>query len=77
MVRYDADLPSLSLWDGENLRSILAGVVLPALHGHVLYKNWHLCRVCWEDCERKNSHVPTPHEVATTITNLLKVTWGE
>ena len=59
------------------MRSILAGVVLPALHGHVLYKNWHLCRVCWEDCERKNLHVPTPPEVATNITGLLKVDQGE
>ena len=30
-VRYDAYLPSLSLWDGENSRSILTGTVLPTL----------------------------------------------
>ena len=43
-VRYDAHLSSLSLWGGENSRSILAGAVLPTLHGHVFCKNWHLCR---------------------------------
>ena len=76
-VRYDTHLPSLSLWDRENLRSILAGAILPTLHGHVFCKNWHLCGVCWEDCERNNSHVPTHTEVATTISGLLKVAQGE
>ena len=75
-VRYDAHLPSLSLRDGEQTRSILTGEVLPTLRGHVLCKNWHLCGVCWEDCERKNSHVPTPPEAATTIAKLLKVARG-
>ena len=70
-VRYDAHLPSLSLWDGEQTRSILTGAVLPTLRGHVICKNWHMCGVCWEDCERKNSHVPTPPEAANTITDLL------
>ena len=59
-VRYDAHLPSLSLRDGEQTRLILTGAVLPTLHGHVLCKKLHMCGVCWEDCERKNSHVPTP-----------------
>ena len=59
-VRYAAHLPTLSLRDGENLRSILAGTVLPTLHGAVLCKNWHLCGACWEDCEQKRSHVPNP-----------------
>ena len=47
------------------------------MRGHVLCKNWHMCRVCWEDCECKNSHVPTPPEAASTITKLLKVAQGE
>ena len=34
-VRYDAHLPSLSLWDGEQTRSILTGAVLPAHPAHV------------------------------------------
>ena len=75
-VRYVAHLTSLSLQNGENSQSILTGAVLPTLHGHVLCKNWHMCGVCWEDCERKNSHVPTPPEAATTIAELLNVTWG-
>ena len=75
-ARYDVHLPSLSLHDGENSRSILAGAVLPTLHGHVLCKNWNLCGVCWEDCKCKNLHVPTPPEVATTIAGLLKVARG-
>ena len=44
-ARYEAHLPSLSLWDGENSGSILVGAVLPTLHVHVLCKNWHLCGV--------------------------------
>ena len=76
-VCYDAHLPSLSLRDGEQTRSILTGAVLPTLHGHVLFKNWHMCGVCWEDCKRKNSHVPTPPEAANTIAGLLKVARGE
>ena len=75
-VRYDVHLPSLSLRYGENSRSILTGAVLLTLHGHVLCKNWHMCRVCWEDCERKNSHVPTLPEAAKTISELLKVARG-
>ena len=75
-VCYDVDLPSLSLLDGENSRSILAGAVLPTLHDHVICKKWYFCGVCWENCERKNSHVPTPPEVATTIAGLLKVDRG-
>ena len=57
---YDAHLPSLSLQYGDNFRSILAGSVLPTLHIYVMCKNWHLCVVCWEDCERKNFHTPNP-----------------
>ena len=59
-VRYDAHLPDLSLWDGENSRSILAGTVLPTLHSDVIFKNWNLCGVCWEDYKQKFSHVSTP-----------------
>ena len=71
-ARYDTYLPALYLWDGENLRILLTGKVLPTLHGHFICNNWHLCGVCWEDCERKNSHVPTPSEVVTAIAGLIK-----
>ena len=77
LVRYDSHLPALSLRDGESTRSILAGTVLPTLHGAVFCKNWHLCRSCWEDCERKRLHVPTPPEVAKTVAGLLKAARGE
>ena len=72
-ARCNAHLPSLYLRYGENSRSILVGAVLPGLHVHVLCKNWHLCGVCWEDYERKKSHVSTPPELATTNAGLLKV----
>ena len=76
-AQYGAHLPSLYLRDGDNLWSILAGAVLPTLNGHVLCNNWHLCGVCWEDCKRKNLHVPTPTKVVTTIARLLKVAQGK
>ena len=51
-------LPVPSVW-GE--LAIYSGeAVLPTLHGHVLFNKWHLCGVFWEDCEHKNSHIPTP-----------------
>ena len=59
-ARYGAHLPSLSLQYGENLRSILVGTVLLTLHIHVMCKNWHLCVVCWEECERKTFYPPNP-----------------
>ena len=59
-VRYDAHLLALSLQDGKNTRSVLAGTVLLTLHGAVLCKKWHLCGSCWEECEQKRSHIPTP-----------------
>ena len=59
-VRYDAHLPALSLWDGENSHSILSGAVLQSLHGAVIFKIWYLCGVCWEDCKLKCLHIPTP-----------------
>ena len=59
-VRYDTYLPTLYLWDGKKLRTLLAGAVIPTIHDHVLCKNWHLCGVCWEDCDCKNLHVPNP-----------------
>ena len=71
-MRYDAHLPALSFWNGENLRTILKGMVLTTLHGHVLCKKWNKCRVCWKDCECKNLHVPTPLELATDIAEMLK-----
>ena len=76
-VRYDAHLPALSLQYGENWRYILAGKVFQTLHGSVLCKNWHLCRVHWEDCKLKIPYTPTPPEVATTVAGLIKVVWEE
>ena len=58
-VSYDAHLPTLSLWYGENLCSILAEMVLLTLHRAVLFKNWYLCGSCWEDYTQKRSHIPT------------------
>ena len=75
-VYYDAHLPSLSLWDRENSWSILTRAVLPTLRGHFLCKNWHMCEVYWEDCKRKNSHIPTPPKASNTIAELLKVARG-
>ena len=75
-VLYDTHLPALSLWDGENARTLLAGIFLPNLHGHVIFKNWNLCRVCWWYCKSKNLHIPTPLEVATAISGLPKTSWG-
>ena len=69
---YEAHLTALSLWDGENSQTILAGTVLPTVQGHILCKNWHLCVLFWEDCEHKNLHVPTFPNVAAAITGLLK-----
>ena len=46
-MRYDAHLPTLSLRDRENSRSILVGTVLPTLQGAVLCNNCHLCGYCW------------------------------
>ena len=74
-ARYEAHPPSQLLWDGENPRFIPAEAVFPTLKGHVICKNWHLCGVCWEECERKNSHIPTPPDVANTVSGLLKVAW--
>ena len=70
-------LPALSLWDGENLWKLTAGTVLPTLHIHVIFKNWHLCGACWEECERKNFPPPPPPGVATTISRLFKVNRGD
>ena len=76
-VRSEAHLPALSLKDGGNLCSILAGTVLLALHGVVMCKNWNLCGAFREDCKRKRSHVPTPPEVETTAAGMLKADQGE
>ena len=71
-VRYKVHLPALSFQDGEKSRTILAGMVLTTVLGHVICKNFHLCIICWEDCERKNSHVPASPNVAASISSLLK-----
>ena len=49
--RYGVHLPALYLRERGKSRNILAGTFLPTVQGHVLCKNWHLCRLCWEDCE--------------------------
>ena len=72
-MSYDAHLPALSLWDGENSYIILAGKVLSTVQGYILCKNWHLCGLCWDDCERKNSHVPTSSDVESTLTRMVKI----
>ena len=59
-VRYDAHLPALYFWGGENSRTILVGTVFPTLNVHVLCKHSHICGVFWEDCEHKHLHIPTP-----------------
>ena len=41
-VSYNAHLTALFLQDEENLRTLLAGTLLPTLQGHVICKNWHL-----------------------------------
>ena len=48
----------------------------PTVQGYVICKNCHLCGLCWEDCESKNSHVPTSPYVASTLTRLLKTDRG-
>ena len=45
-VHYKAHLPTISLWDVKNSRTIMAGKVLHTVQGHVLCNNWHLCRLC-------------------------------
>ena len=75
-VCYDVHLTALYLWGGKNLRTILAGKVLPKVQGHILFNNWHLCGLCWEDCECKNSHVTTSLDVAATLTRPLKTARG-
>ena len=66
-MRYDTYLPALNLQDRENSRSILVGTVLPTLHSAVICKNCHLYGSCWEDCERKQTHIPNPPELVTTV----------
>ena len=42
------------------MHTILAGEVLPTLKGHIIFKNWHLCRIFYEYYKRKNLHILTP-----------------
>ena len=76
-VHYEAHLPSLTLQGGGKSSTILEGTFLPKVQVRVLFNNWHLCRLCWEDCNHKNSHVPTTPGVAAAITRLLKKSRGE
>ena len=41
-VHYNTHLSYMYLQDRDNSRTLLAGMVLPILQGHVLYNNWHL-----------------------------------
>ena len=74
---YDVHLPALSLRDREKSHNILAGTALPTVYDHVICKKLHLCVLCWEDCGRKNLHVPTSPDVAATINGLLKKARGK
>ena len=59
-VQYNAHIPTLLFRDGNNSWTLLAGTVLPTLHGYVFCKNWHLCGPCWEECECKTRTPPPP-----------------
>ena len=75
-MRYSAHLPVLSVRDRENLWTLLARTIVTTLRDHVICKNWHLwVGGCWEDCECKNSHIPTPTKLDQTIARLLKTAW--
>ena len=76
-LHYVAYLPTLSLQDRENSQNLLEGTVPPTLYGNVICKNWHLCGLCWDDCEQNNELIPTPLDVAPTIIEMLKTAWGE
>ena len=76
-VQYNAQLPFLNLWEGENSWTILSGTVLSTLHGHVICKKWHMCGMCWEDYKPKNLHVPPPPpELLIDIAGLVKTARG-
>ena len=75
-MRYDAHLPALYLQGGENSQTLLTWVVLPTIHCNVIFKNWPLCGLCCEGCDRKNLHVPNPPGVVATITGMLKTSQG-
>ena len=68
--------PPCPLGMGRTRNPFLRGKSSPPCAAFFL-KNWHMCGVCWEDCDRKNSHLPTPPEAANTIDELLKVAQGE
>ena len=42
-VCYEAHLPTLYVWDGEKLHTIMVGMVFPMVQVNVLCKNWHMC----------------------------------
>ena len=46
-AHYNVHLLVMSLQDGENSWTFLVGTVLPTLHNHDIFKNWHLCGMCW------------------------------
>ena len=52
-VIYEEHLPALYLQEGGNSCTIMVQTILPKVQGHVIFKNWHLCRLCWEDCDHK------------------------
>ena len=74
---YKAHFPALSLRDGENLHTILDGVVLHIVQGCILCNNWQLFGLFWEDCKHKNLYVPTSLDVAAAMTGLSKMAQRE
>ena len=76
-MSYEAHIHAFYLQYRENVHTILAGTVLPTVKVHVICKNWHMYRLCWEDCEPKNLHVTTSPNVAAVITGILKKAKGE
>ena len=75
-VCYEAHLSALYLQDGINSHTILEGAVLPKVQGRVIFKNWQIYGLCWEDCEHKNLHINTSPNVTAAITGFLKTSQG-
>ena len=67
-VSYNVHLPALVLWDRENLRTLLEGAALPTLHIHIIFKNWYLCGLSWDDCEHKTCTPLPPRKWRPTLT---------
>ena len=46
------------------------------VQGHVIFKNWYLCRIYWKDHEHKYWRTPTSTGVVAYIDSLLKIDQG-